>query len=115
MLDILPFDKCFIDVTGGNIKIKQVDYLQEGEYPIIDQGKTFIGGFTNDKNNIVRCKLPCIIYGDHSRNVKYYDKPFAIGADGVKLLETTDKILPKYGYYFLQRVRLPETGYDRSF
>ncbi len=111
----LPFEECFIDKTGGNIKIKQSDYLEFGVFPIIDQGKKFIGGYTNDRNKIVKCKIPCIVYGDHSRNVKYLDTDFAIGADGVKLLETTDLITPKFGYYFLQTVQLPEAGYDRSF
>lgn len=114
-MEILQFEKCFLDVTGGNIKIKQIDYLTEGVIPIIDQGKLLIGGFTNNSESIVKCKIPCIIYGDHSRNVKYYDKPFAIGADGVKLLEATHRIVPKYGYYFLQTVKLPKAGYDRSF
>lgn len=114
-MEKLLFEKCFLDVTGGNLRIKQVDYLPEGEIPIIDQGKLLIGGYTNDTESIVKCKLPCIIYGDHSRNIKYFEKPFAIGADGVKLLEATNRIIPKYGYYFLQTVKLPDAGYDRSF
>ncbi|MBD0831830.1 restriction endonuclease subunit S [Aestuariibaculum sediminum] len=114
-MEELPFEKCFIDVTGGNIKIKQSNYKETGQIPIIDQGKKLIGGYTDDKNTIVKCKIPCIIYGDHSRNVKYFDKDFAIGADGVKLLESTNKIIPKYGFYFLQTVKLPNAGYDRSF
>lgn len=114
-MEKLPFEMCFNDVTGGNVKIKQMDYLSEGEIPIIDQGKALIGGFTNDKTAIVKCKLPCVIYGDHSRNIKYFDKPFAIGADGAKLLEATDRIVSKYGYYYLQTVKLPDAGYDRSY
>jgi len=114
-MTLLPFEKCFKDVTGGNLKIKQADYLSEGLIPIIDQGKALIGGYTNDKNAIVKCKLPCIIYGDHSRNIKYYNEPFAIGADGVKLLEATELLNSKFGYYFLQTVKLPDAGYDRSF
>ena len=114
-MEVLPFEMCFSDATGGNIKIKQTEYLTSGQIPIIDQGKTIIGGYTDDKDAIVKCKLPCVIYGDHSRNIKYFENPFAIGADGVKLLEPTEKIVAKYGYYFLQTVKLPEAGYDRSF
>lgn len=114
-MEKISFEECFIDVTGGNIKIKQSDYLENGKIPIIDQGKTLIGGYTNDENAIAKCKLPCIVYGDHSRYIKYLEKPFAIGADGVKLLETTSKLVPKYGYYFLQTVKLPNAGYERSF
>jgi type I restriction enzyme S subunit len=115
MIKKVPFDKCFLDKTSGNIKIKQSEYLDVGIIPIIDQGKEFIGGYTNDKNCIVNCELPCLVYGDHSRNIKYLDVDFAIGADGVKVLETTTLISPKFGYYFLKTVQLPEIGYERSF
>ena len=30
------------------VKIKSHDYLDCGQYPVIDQGQDFIGGYTND-------------------------------------------------------------------
>ena len=31
------------------IKVKSNDYLREGLYPVIDQGRDFIGGYTNEE------------------------------------------------------------------
>ena len=59
---------------------------------------------------------PAIIFGDHTRIVKYVDKPFFLGADGVKVLrcrfEDADY---RYLYYALKSVKIPNTGYNRHF
>jgi len=103
----LPFNKCFRDVSSGNKKVKKSEYLIEGIIPIIDQGKDFIGGYTNDRSFLFEGNLPCIIFGDHSKNLKYIDFPFAVGADGVKILSNTELLDIQYGYYFLKSVQLP--------
>ncbi|WP_289029165.1 restriction endonuclease subunit S [uncultured Algoriphagus sp.] len=112
----LDFLECFKDVTSGNKKFKTTEYLQEGFIPIIDQGKKFVGGYTDSIKDKFKGTLQCIVYGDHSREVKYIDFDFALGADGVKVLEVDNKLLnPKYAYYYLLTVNLPEAGYDRSY
>ena len=112
---LLLFNKCFLDVTSGNKKVKKSEYLKEGIIPVIDQGKNFIGGYTNDNNFLYKGNLPCIVFGDHSKHLKYIDFPFAIGADGVKILSTTELLDIQYGYYFLKSVQLPKLGYSRHF
>ena len=67
-------------------KVKKRDYQPEGEYPVIDQGQDPIGGFTSESGLLYEGELPVIIFGDHTLAVKYVDRPFAVGADGVKLL-----------------------------
>ena len=44
VLDVLS------DVTGGNEKTKLSDYAEHGEYPIVDQGQSLIGGYTDDSD-----------------------------------------------------------------
>ncbi|MCK4505361.1 MAG: restriction endonuclease subunit S [Candidatus Aegiribacteria sp.] len=111
-----PFLQIFSDKTGGQTKIKKSDYRASGVLPIIDQGSDYIGGYTNNLQTRSSVKLPCILFGDHTRLFKYVDKPFAIGADGVKVLEVRKDIHPRYAYYFLNRVRLPDnTGYSRHY
>ena len=77
----------FINCTDSNKKIKQKEYLKEGILPIVDQGKDLIGGFTNNKELAFKGALPVIIFGDHTRCVKYVDFNFVQGADGVKVLK----------------------------
>ncbi|MBK7994857.1 MAG: hypothetical protein IPK14_16170 [Blastocatellia bacterium] len=51
----------------------------------MDQGQEEIAGYTNDLSLQVQNSLPCILFGDHTKIVKFRDKPFALGADGVKV------------------------------
>ena len=90
-------------------------YLKSGLYPIIDQGKEEIAGYS-DKNINIFDKIPVIIFGDHTRIFKYVDYPFFLGADGVKILKNTSSLfLDKYLYYSLKNFKIPNTGYNRHF
>lgn len=112
---VLKYVDIFEDQTRHGRKIKKSDYMEEGKYPIIDQGKEYIGGYTNDELGIYE-DLPCIIFGDHTRIVKYIDRPIFLGADGVKLLKVKDSdINTKYIYYLLNNFSLPNSGYNRHF
>lgn len=93
----VPFDKAVEDATKNGTKIPKDDYLAEGKYPIIDQGQEDISGYWNDHEGLYN-QVPAIIFGDHTRILKYSDKPFFLGADGVKLLKTKRKDLD---YLFL--------------
>lgn len=95
------------------IKVKSNDYLSTGRYPVIDQGKKFIGGYTDEDGAFADGCY--IIFGDHTCVVKYIDFPFVQGADGVKVLSANEKsILPRYLYYCMDRITLPE-GYARHW
>ena len=53
---------------------------------------------------------------DGTRVVKYIDKPFFLGADGVKVLRSRFKDANyRYLYYALKNIRVPNTGYNRHF
>lgn len=115
-MDKYNFDIIIEDITSKYKKIRQDDYLEEGSYPIIDQGKAFIAGFSNKIANENNDYLPLIIFGDHTKAIKYVDFPFNIGADGVKVLNVNKSIAyPKYVYYFFKTISLPDAGYSRHF
>jgi type I restriction enzyme S subunit len=96
-------------------KVKQKDYIEEGALPVIDQGQKFIGGYTNETNTKVSCQLPAIVFGDHTRVVKYINFEFAPGADGIKVLQPNSMWNPKLLFYFIQAVPLPNKGYARHY
>lgn len=109
------FCEVFDDVTKQGTKIPSNLYLKEGTYPIIDQGQTDIAGYANIKEGLFT-DVPAIIFGDHTRIIKYVDTPCFLGADGVKLLKAKDKKANyKYLYYALCNARIPSTGYNRHF
>jgi len=111
-----PFADLFVDVTKRAVKIQKKDYLPMGRYPIIDQGQEWCAGFTNEEKGLYR-DVPAYIFGDHTRVIKYVDKPFYLGADGVKLLKLREGIQasPRFFYYALKSQRIPDTGYNRHF
>jgi type I restriction enzyme S subunit len=110
-----PFDTVIADESGGNIKTLQSEFLPSGRYPIVDQGKELIAGYTDDESRLCRAELPVIVFGDHTRCFKYVDFPFCMGADGVKVLRPKIDADVKYLYHYLRQLRLTEGGYDRHF
>ena len=109
------FTNLYRDVTKEGTKIPQEKYCLTGQYPIVDQGQHVIAGWWNDDDGIFE-DIPAIIFGDHTRAIKYMEEPFFIGADGVKILRPTNvKDNPKYLYYALQAAKIPNLGYSRHF
>lgn len=109
------FTDVFEDVTKFGKKIPTSEYLESGKYPIIDQGQSDIAGYTNEENGLFT-DVPVVIFGDHTRAVKYVDTPFFLGADGVKVLKSKiDNVNYKYLYYAVSSVNIPDTGYNRHF
>lgn len=98
-------------------KTKQKDYCEDGCLAVVDQGQSIIGGYSNDISKQVVCDLPVIVFGDHTRTVKYINFPFGAGADGTKILQPQSNILPKYLYYGTQYLVLtmPNRGYARHY
>lgn len=74
-----------------------------------------VAGYTNDVNAKVRADLPIIVFGDHTRALKFVDFPFAVGADGVKLLKTNQGFDSKFVFYYLKCRRIPSLGYSRHY
>lgn len=100
-------------VISPKIKIKTKDYLPKGIYPVIDQGQSFISGYTNNEN--VFPKNEYVVFGDHTCVVKFVDFPFAQGADGVKILQAIPHIiLPKYLFYCMDNIKM-ESSYARHW
>ncbi len=97
-------------------QIKTVDYIENGLIPVIDQSREFIAGYTNDKDSIVDFGCPVIVFGDHTRVLKYVQFPFAKGADGTQLiLSNTEKMPQSLLYCSLVNVDLSNFHYARHF
>ena len=98
-------------------KTKQKNYLKHGALAIVDQGRELIGGYTDDVSMRIACELPVIVFGDHTRAVKYVNFPFGAGADGIKILQPKPSVFPKYLYYATQYLvlRLENKGYARHY
>ena len=47
----MPFEEVIADVSGGNVKTLQGEFLSEGRFAIVDQGKEWISGYTNEEKD----------------------------------------------------------------
>jgi len=112
---LLPFLSACSDATGGQPKVQKKDYLAAGTYPVIDQGQSPIAGYTDDAGSLYSGELPVVLFGDHTRIFKYVDQPFALGADGVKVLSAKNAVHAKYLYFFFASTEVPSRGYSRHF
>lgn len=111
----LPFDAVFSEESSGNIRTPQNEYLRSGLFPVIDQGERLIAGYVNDEARICGSGRPAIVFGDHTRRVKYIDYPFCMGADGLKVFRPKIKANLKFLYHQLANLKLPDAGYSRHF
>ena len=112
---IKSFDEVLEDVTKLGVKMKTDEYHPIGKYQIIDQGQEAVAGYSDLEDGVFE-NVPAIVFGDHTRIVKYVDQPFFLGADGVKVLRSRFKDANyRYLYYALKSVKIPNTGYNRHF
>lgn len=95
--------------------VQKKDYLLTGKYPIISQEKEFISGYCYTEDNLNKDLGDVVIFGDHTRTVKYVDFDFCVGADGVKVLRPNNNLSAKYLYYFIKWSNIPSNGYARHF
>jgi len=109
------FREIFDDVTSKFIKVKSSQYKKNGPTPIIDQGKKLISGYTDQKFDLKELKPPFIIFGDHTRCIKFATTNFAIGADGTKVLKPKVDADHKFLYHFLKSIKIVNAGYSRHF
>lgn len=105
----------FEQVSTNTKKINTKNCLATGKFPVIDQGQDFIAGFVNDESKVIRSEKPLIIFGDHTRVVKWIDKAFVPGADGTKILITKNFIESRFFYYQLKSINVTDKGYARHF
>ena len=115
MKKMKTFDEVFIDKTKYGVKVQTSEYGEQGEHIIIDQGQNQVAGYTDREEGLFE-EVPVVIFGDHTRVIKYVDEPFFLGADGVKVLRSKDENANyKYLFYALRNAKIPNTGYNRHF
>lgn len=112
---------CFLRDISSNISSKPYQILQSevkirSEIPVVSQSSNYIEGYSDQKNKLFVVDNFVIIFGDHTRNIKYIDFDFIVGADGVKIIKPY-KYVTKYIYYLLVNVseKIENRGYSRHF
>ena len=96
-------------------QVKTDEYHPIGRYPVVSQEEKTIAGYSDLTEYVYQPPKPIIIFGDHTRVLKYVDFDFIVGADGVKILIPKDDLQTKFLYYYLKWYKIPNLGYSRHF
>ena len=108
------FEECIVKVPRQK-QIKSKDYLSSGIYPVVSQEQDLISGYYNDESYVYKHSKPVVVFGDHTKNIKYIDFDFIVGADGTQILMTIENIETKFFYYAIKSIKLENLGYARHF
>ena len=109
----VPFTEACMDRTSRSSKVMARDYEDAGQLPVIDQGAGDIAGYVDNIDLANTSPLPVVIFGDHTRNVKLIDFPFATGADGAKVLVPAQGFRAHFLAAALRALPIPDLGYSR--
>ena len=110
----VPLAVVFYPISPSGKKVKSRDVSGSGLHPVVDQGQSFIAGYVDDSTKVIKLPGPVVVFGDHTRAVKFVDFDFVPGADGTKILRPI-LIDERYFVTVLRSFSLDDRGYGRHY
>ena len=93
--------------------VESTDYNDAYETPVLTAGKSFIIGYTDEKEGIYD-QLPVIIFDDFTTASQYVNFKFKVKSSAMKILTpVTELVLPKYIYYRMQIINFDHSTHKR--
>ena len=69
-----------VETITPPFKVQKTAFRKSGRFPIIDQSKNAVAGWTDDESILVHPTKPLVIFGDHTCVLKLVDTPFRAGS-----------------------------------
>ncbi|HVZ12257.1 MAG TPA: restriction endonuclease subunit S [Patescibacteria group bacterium] len=104
-----------LDKVNYTNKILSKNYHDMGKFPIVSQEEKKISGYWNNPADVFNIESPVVVFGDHTKIIKYIDFDFVLGADGLKVLQPKQCLNAKYLFYFLNSIQIKSLGYARHY
>jgi len=96
-----------------NYIVKDDDYDEKYTIPVLTAGKSFLLGYTNEKEGIFT-DVPTIIFDDFTTSFHYVDFPFKVKSSAMKMLTPrNDDVHLKYVYYQMLGKRIDTRRHKR--
>lgn len=93
--------------------VESTDYNDAYETPVLTAGKSFILGYTDEKEGIYD-QLSVIIFDDFTTASQYVNFKFKVKSSAMKILTpVTELVLPKYIYYRMQIINFDHSTHKR--
>lgn len=110
----------------GMVALKDVcDYEQPSQYivhstmyndsydtPVLTAGKSFVLGYTNEKDNIYK-NPPVILFDDFTTSIQYVDFQFKVKSSAIKILKNKSNIDINYLYYVMKGIKFDNSTHKR--
>ncbi len=108
------FEECLVKAPKAK-QVQTTEYNSGTKYPIVSQEDKLVSGYCDDSSLLYHIDNPVVIFGDHTRVLKYVDFDFVVGADGVKILIPKEFLNAKFLFFYLQWYNIPSLGYSRHY
>ncbi|MCM1302548.1 MAG: restriction endonuclease subunit S [Lachnospiraceae bacterium] len=93
--------------------VESANYNDKFEIPVLTAGKSFIIGYTDEKEGIYDT-LPVIIFDDFTTSTQYVNFPFKVKSSAMKILTPNENVvLPKFVYYRMQVIEFDYSTHKR--
>lgn len=97
-----------------NYIVQSVDYNDKYPIPVLTAGKSFILGYTNEKEGVFHDGLPVIIFDDFTTAIKYVDFPFKVKSSAMKILHAKKGVANiRYIFFAMQKVSFSPSEHKR--
>lgn len=87
--------------------VKNTDYNDNFQIPVLTAGQTFILGYTNERNGIYNASKenPVVIFDDFTAAFKWVDFPFKIKSSAIKILTANESyVMLRYVYHVMGKI-----------
>lgn len=93
--------------------VNSTDYNDKYDIPVLTAGKSFVLGYTNEKNGVYN-SLPVIIFDDFTTASQFVNFPFKVKSSAMKILTAnTELVNPKFIYYRMQIIHFDAGTHKR--
>ncbi|MDQ6985207.1 MAG: restriction endonuclease subunit S [Candidatus Dojkabacteria bacterium] len=95
--------------------VNSTEYDDSYKLPVLTAGKSFILGYTNEKENVFNDRLPVIIFDDFTTATQFVDFSFKVKSSAMKILISKKNENIKFIYEMMQQIRFEIGGHGRHW
>ena len=98
--------------------VKDTNYNDNYDIPVLTAGQTFVLGYTNEKEGIYKATVnePVIIFDDFTTSNHWVDFSFKIKSSAMKILKPKEEIVTfRYCYHYMKTLNIDITEHKRMW
>ena len=108
-------EKCLDYLQPTPYLVSSTDYEDKFETPVLTAGKTFILGYTDEKEGIFSKNLPIIIFDDFTTATKFVNFPFKAKSSAMKILLSKGDNNIKFLFETIQNLKFEVSTHKRHW